>query len=92
MVFTPGKTMEWYIEQAGGFAAGAEKSLTRIIKGRTKVWSMGGDNIFVESGDEIYAPPPTQKPVGYEIQNYTLFVSAFTALMGVVGFLYNVYK
>ena len=91
LAFTPGKTMEWYIEQAGGFAAGAEKSLARIIKGRTKVWSLGGENVFVESGDEIYAPPPTVKPIGYEIQNYTLLVTAIGALVGVAGFIYNVY-
>ncbi|MFN8361879.1 MAG: SLBB domain-containing protein [Candidatus Kapaibacterium sp.] len=91
LAFTPGKTMEWYIEQAGGFAAGAEKSLARIIKGRTKVWSLGGENVFVESGDEIYAPPPTIKPIGYEIQNYTLLVTAIGALVGVAGFIYNVY-
>ncbi|MBK9249417.1 MAG: SLBB domain-containing protein [Ignavibacteria bacterium] len=92
MAYTPGKTMEWYIEQAGGFATGADKSLARIIKGRTKVWSIGGDNIFIESGDEIYAPPPTVKPIGYEIQNYTLLVTAIGALVGVAGFIYSISK
>ncbi len=88
MAFTPNKTMEWYIEQAGGFAVGADKSLARIIKGRTKVWNTGGDNVFVESGDEIYAPPPTVKPIGYEIQNYTLLVTAIGTLASIVSFIY----
>jgi protein involved in polysaccharide export with SLBB domain len=92
MSFTPNKTMEWYIEQAGGFAVGADKSLSRIIKGRTKVWSLGGENSFVESGDEIYVPPPTQKPIGYEIQNYTLLVSAVGTLVVLAGFIYNLIK
>ncbi|MBS1536354.1 MAG: SLBB domain-containing protein [Bacteroidetes bacterium] len=86
--FTPNKTMEWYIERAGGFATGAEKSLARIIKGRTKVWSTGGDNVFVEAGDEIYTPPPTQKPIGYEIQNYTLLVTAIGTLASIFSFIY----
>jgi len=91
VAFTPNKTMDWYINQAGGYSTGAEKSLARIVKGRTKVWSIGGENIFVEAGDEIYAPPPTQKPIGYEIQNYTLLLTAIGALIGVAGFIYNVY-
>ncbi|MBI3258747.1 MAG: SLBB domain-containing protein [Ignavibacteriae bacterium] len=91
LAYTPNKTMEWYIAQAGGFAAGADKSLARIVKGRTKVWSFGGEDNIVQSGDEIYAPPPTQKPIGYELQGYTLLVSAIGAVVSLAGFFYGIY-
>ena len=52
VTFEPGKSMQWYVDRAGGYASGAEKELTRIIKGRSHVWIKGDEkNVIVESGD-----------------------------------------
>ena len=89
VTFEPGKTMQWYIERAGGYASGAEKELTRIIKGRSHVWIKGTDkNVIVESGDEIYCPPPTYRPPGYEYQYYTFLITAIGGLVGILNVVY----
>jgi protein involved in polysaccharide export with SLBB domain len=86
VAFQPGKTMEWYIQKAGGYAAGAEKDLTRIIKGRSKVWVKGDDEkVIVESGDEIYVAPPSQKPPGYDFQYYSFLITAFGGVISLLN-------
>lgn len=86
--YTPGKNAEWYVQAAGGFSAGAQESMMRIIKGRTKVWIEPEDEIMLESGDALYVPPPSQNPPGYTVQFFatvaTLATSAiflFTSLL-----------
>jgi protein involved in polysaccharide export with SLBB domain len=89
VTFEPGKSMQWYIERAGGYASGAEKELTRIIKGRSHVWIKGDEkNVVVESGDEIYCPPPTYRPPGYEYQYYTFLITAIGGLVGILNVVY----
>lgn len=89
VTFEPGKTMQWYIDRAGGYASGAEKELTRIIKGRSHVWIKGTEkNVVVESGDEIYCPPPTYRPPGYEYQYYTFLITAIGGLVGILNVVY----
>jgi protein involved in polysaccharide export with SLBB domain len=89
VTFEPGKSMQWYIDRAGGYASGAEKELTRIIKGRSHVWIKGDEkNVVVESGDEIYCPPPTYRPPGYEYQYYTFLITAIGGLVGILNVVY----
>jgi protein involved in polysaccharide export with SLBB domain len=89
VTFEPGKSMQWYIDRAGGYASGAEKELTRIIKGRSHVWIKGDDKkVIVESGDEIYCPPPTYRPPGYEYQYYTFLITAIGGLVGILNVVY----
>ncbi|MFN5176644.1 MAG: SLBB domain-containing protein [Ignavibacteria bacterium] len=89
VTFEPGKSMQWYIDRAGGYASGAEKDLTRIIKGRSHVWIKGTEkNVVVESGDEIYCPPPTYRPPGYEYQYYTFLITAIGGLVGILNVVY----
>lgn len=78
--YTPGKRLGWYIERAGGYAAGAERKLTRIIKGKNKVWVEDNDTVFVEAGDEVYAPPPPYTPPGYNLQLYTFIGTILTTV------------
>jgi polysaccharide export outer membrane protein len=89
VTFEPGKSMQWYVDRAGGYASGAEKELTRIIKGRSHVWIKGDEkNVVVESGDEIYCPPPTYRPPGYEYQYYTFLITAIGGLVGILNVVY----
>jgi len=73
--FAKGKTLEWYVERAGGYATGAEKSRSRIIRGRSKVWVEEDENIYVEPGDEVYVPRPADVPINTEIQTYSVIAS-----------------
>lgn len=78
--FFPGKRMQWYIDKAGGYSVGAEKNLSRIIKGKNKTWEKDDDNVFVEAGDEVYVAPPTNVPAGYDLQLYALIGTLLTTM------------
>ncbi len=79
--FVPGKSMEWYIARAGGFAEGAEASRSRIIRGSTRVWVESKDGVDVFDGDEIYVPRSPDIPLSVETQRLVFYASlAGTAL------------
>ena len=87
VTFQPGKSLEWYIESAGGFAISAEKSKARIIDGKTKVWKKFGDNVTINAGDEIYIPKPADQPPGT-----ALVVSVISSIAILINVLYYVIK
>ncbi len=77
--YVPGKTLEWYVDQAGGFATGAKAGRSRIIKGKTKVW-VEDDEAVVEPGDEVYVPRPPDIPASVEIQTYAAIAAIASAI------------
>ncbi len=85
--YEKGKNMNWYIEKAGGFAANAKKSKARIIRGRTRVWVEGDDDIEVVPGDDIYVPRPVEDAPGMEWQSW----SAIAGLIMSAATLVNMY-
>ena len=92
ILYQPGKPLEWYIESAGGYAISAEKSKSRIIDGKTKVWKKYNDNISINAGDEIYVPKPSDQPPGTEIQQYALIVSIISSLALIINIAFNIIK
>lgn len=93
VTFQAGKNADWYIKAAGGYTLGAVKGMTRIIKGRTKNWVEPTEETFVEAGDALYVPPPSQNPPGYDIQFLAtvaaLATSALFLITSVVNFFYR---
>jgi protein involved in polysaccharide export with SLBB domain len=65
--YKAGAPSSYYINAAGGFAEGAVKSGTRVIKARSKAW-LKSDETAVEPGDEIYVPKEGDYPENYTIQ------------------------
>lgn len=92
VTFQKNKSMEWYIEQAGGYAINAEKSRARIIEGKSKVWKKGNDEIYVKAGDEIYVPKPPDNPPGLEIQTYAMVASVLASVALLVNILYSIFS
>lgn len=89
--FEPGKTMEWYIERAGGYAGDADEDRARIIKARTKLWIESDEYVFVEAGDEIYVPRPLELPPGIAEQRYSTIAAFGSIVVGLAGILANVF-
>ena len=91
--FTPGRSMTWYIEQAGGYATGAEPERARIIRGRTNVWEEDAPGVVVNAGDEIYIPRPPDISKSLELQNKgitaSLISTAVFATLSLVGIIVN---
>ena len=79
VTYVPGKNLEWYVAQAGGFATGAEEGRSRIIKGKTMVW-LEDDDAVVEPGDEIYVPRPPDIPAAVQMQTYATIAGVVSAL------------
>ncbi len=74
--YEKGKSMEWYVEKAGGYAIGAEKVRARVIRAKNRVWMKPDENSKVYAGDEIYVPKPKDMPAGAELQTYFLLATA----------------
>ncbi|MFA7627272.1 MAG: SLBB domain-containing protein [Candidatus Kapaibacterium sp.] len=81
--FQPGKTMDWYVERAGGYAEGSESHRARIIRGRTQVWLEGAEDVFVYAGDQIYVPRVPDEPTTVKLQRYAVLASV-VATIGVL--------
>jgi hypothetical protein len=76
--------MEYYIAQAGGYANGAEKSETAVIKLRTKAWMEPSDT-HIEPGDEVFVPKEPDLSEDYKLQRLTTWVTVATAVFGAIG-------
>lgn len=83
--YVPKKPMEWYIEQAGGFATGASEGRARIIRGKTKVWVEDDNDVYVEPGDEVYAPRPPAVPVGTQLQTYAIVAGMLSSVVALTA-------
>ncbi len=90
--FTPNKRLEWYVERAGGYAAGARDDRARIIKGKSKVWVEDDEKVFVEPGDEVYVPRPPDIPVGTELQTYAIIASIVSSVVALTATLIAVLR
>ncbi len=84
--FVEGKTMEWYIERAGGHTDGADKQRARIIRGKNNVWLESGEQVVVYDGDRVYVPHTPDVPTSLQIQKY----GVIAGLVGTAATLINV--
>ena len=85
--YQEGAPLRYYIAQAGGYAAGAVKSETVVIKLHSKAW-MDPSDTPIEPGDEIFVPKESDNPVGYETQNLAAIGGLIT---GIGGFIVAIY-
>lgn len=91
--YQPGKTMEWYVFQAGGYAVGAKPGRARIVKGRTNVWIQPErDLTIVEPGDEVYVPRAPDVPAGMDIQYYAVIGGVVSSIAALAGVLFTILR
>ncbi|MBE2265808.1 MAG: SLBB domain-containing protein [Flavobacteriales bacterium] len=83
--YTAGKTLEWYVNQAGGYAAGAAESRSRIVRAVSKVWVEDDDGVFVQPGDEVYVPRPPAVPAGVEMQTYAMIGGILSSAVAIMA-------
>ncbi len=89
--FVENKTMEYYIEKAGGFTENADEDRSRIIRGKFKTWVEGSDETFLYAGDEIYVPNPPDLPPGIKVQQYAAYAGIAAAIAGVINIFYYIF-
>jgi polysaccharide export outer membrane protein len=80
----PGKSLQWYIEKAGGPAQGAEPHRARIIRGRSDVW-LNGEEHQVYGGDQIYVPREPDEPQHIKLQRYSMYVGIAGTIAGIIN-------
>lgn len=80
VTYVAGKTLEWYVQQAGGFAIDAKEGRARIIRGKNKVWLESNEGVVVEPGDEVYVPRPPAIPAGVELQTYAIIAGILSSV------------
>lgn len=89
--FSPGQSMEYYIQKAGGYAEGAVQTRARIIRGRNLVWDKPGKGVTVNAGDQIYIPRDPDIPVWLEIQKWGAYAAIVGAAATLINILYSIY-
>jgi protein involved in polysaccharide export with SLBB domain len=72
--YEPGRDLNYYIEEAGGFGNHARRSHIQIIKAETNAW-LSPDQTPIEIGDMIWVPRKPQRDY-YAIFKETLSVMA----------------
>ena len=82
--YQPGASLNYYISQAGGFADGAQRGRTVVIKLRTKTW-MDPSDTPIEPGDEIFVPKDSDLPEQYRLEEYQTIATIFSALLGAIN-------
>lgn len=90
--YTPGKRMQWYIQQAGGTAASAELDRARVIKGATMVWLEDDGITQIESGDQIFVPREREYPPGIKEQMYAVIAGLASTTVFLIVSLLNYFK
>jgi polysaccharide biosynthesis/export protein len=78
--YTPGKTVDSYITEAGGYTSESRESDLRIIKANTRQWLKPSET-SVEEGDYIWVPKVPYHPSGYYLQ----LTSQVFGILGAVG-------
>ena len=61
VVYKPGKKLDYYVAQAGGYNWDARKSKVRVIKGSTGQWLKPGKVKRLEPGDTIWVPEKPER-------------------------------
>ena len=78
-----GAPLNYYVARAGGYADGAQKSQTVVIKLRTKAWMDPGDT-KIDPGDEIFVPKEPDLSDEYQLQKLQTIATVFTAVLSAI--------
>lgn len=79
--YRSGATAYDYIAAAGGFAEGAVKAKTRVMKVRTRRYAKP-EEATIEPGDEIYVPREKMYPDDYSLRITQTQISIVSAVIG----------
>ncbi len=88
--YQEGAPLRYYIAQAGGYAPGAVKSETVVIKAGTKAWSDPSDT-RIDAGDEIFVPKEPDIPLDVKRNEITSYATLALAIASFALTLYNTF-
>jgi protein involved in polysaccharide export with SLBB domain len=81
--YRQGATAYDYIAAAGGFAEGAVKEKTRVMKARTRKYAKP-EETTIEPGDEIVVPRAKMYPDDYSLRVTQTEVSIIATVVGAI--------
>lgn len=82
--YVEGANLDHYIDAAGGYAPGAIKGDTRVIKAQTRQW-MRPDDTQIQPGDEIYVPKEGDYSEDYSLRVAGSIAGIVSVLVGVTS-------
>ena len=91
VAYVPNKTMDYYIEKAGGYSDAGIKNRARIIRGRNQIWDKPGESVFVNAGDQVYVPREPDIPIWLQIQKWGAYAAILGAAVTFLNLLYGIY-
>jgi protein involved in polysaccharide export with SLBB domain len=60
-IYKPGRTLSYYLKEAGGYNWNARTGKVRVIKSKTGEWMKPNDNSIIEVGDTIFIPEKPER-------------------------------
>jgi len=91
VAYVPNKSMDYYVEKAGGYSDGAVKKRARIIRGRNQIWDKPDEGVFVNAGDQVYVPREPDIPIWLQIQKWGAYAAILGASVTFINMLYGIY-
>lgn len=83
IAYLAGKTLSYYVFEAGGFTDHAHTSGVRVIKNNTRQWVDPGDT-EIEEGDLIWVPKEPYRPFSYYLGVISQTASIITGALTIV--------
>ncbi|MBM4165718.1 MAG: hypothetical protein FJ218_02170 [Ignavibacteria bacterium] len=87
--FLTGKSVEYYIEKAGGFTENAREGDIRIIKAKSKQW-LEPDETVIEEGDYIWIPKVPERSFAYYATIASQVASVLSVVIGIAVVISNI--
>jgi hypothetical protein len=91
VAYVPNKSMDYYVEKAGGYSDEAVKKRARIIRGRNQIWDKPDEGVFVNAGDQVYVPREPDIPIWLQIQKWGAYAAILGASVTFINMLYGIY-
>jgi len=87
--YNEGAPLNYYVARSGGYADGAVKSETAVIKFRTKAW-MDPSDTRIEPGDEIFVPKKPDHSEQYDLAVLAAIAGVAAVIISALSLYVNV--
>ncbi|MEO5930645.1 MAG: SLBB domain-containing protein [Candidatus Kapaibacterium sp.] len=89
VAYTPGTSLDYYLDQAGGVTAAAQMNRLEILKYGTGIWEKP-DRTTIMAGDEIYVPGERDVPPRTSLETASTIISIVSGIASIANIIFYV--
>ncbi|HNW59709.1 MAG TPA: SLBB domain-containing protein [bacterium] len=82
--YKEGKTLKYYLAEAGGYNWNARKSRVRIIRSQTGEWAKPKDDTIVEIGDTVFVPEKPERDYWEQARSLITVIAQMAMIYSVI--------